>query len=107
MLEKNIIVLVNNFKCMYLVVGKVIERCHMPPLRDMGAPRPILDILSSLENNIKNKGSIIGMTPNMGPMSMELISYEVSFEQLLFIYILSISSQHKIWATDIQDKAHG
>jgi hypothetical protein len=41
---------------MYLAMEKVIKRCHLPPLGDMGAPRPMADILSELEDNIKIKG---------------------------------------------------
>jgi hypothetical protein len=84
----------------------------LPSLGDMGAPRPMTNILNELEESIRNKGITIGMTPRitkeilkeyiaspskeinlinsflstlkreMGPMPRELVSYEVSFEQL-------------------------
>ena len=34
----------------------------MPPLGDMGTPRPMTKKLNELEDNIMDKGSIIGMT---------------------------------------------
>jgi len=32
---------------------------------DMGSPRPMVDILSEMEGNTKNKWSVIGMAPNI------------------------------------------
>jgi hypothetical protein len=62
-LEKDITTSINNCKHLYLAMEKVIERCHLFPLGDMGSPRPMAYILNELEDNIKNKGSVIWMTP--------------------------------------------
>jgi hypothetical protein len=55
-LEKDIIVLVNNCKYLYLA-------------GDVDAPRPITDILNMLEKSIRNKGITIKMTPRISKKS--------------------------------------
>jgi hypothetical protein len=55
----------NNCKCLYVTTEKVIERCHLPSLGDMGARRPMINILNELEDNIRNKGSTIRTMPRI------------------------------------------
>jgi hypothetical protein len=38
----------------------------------------------------------------MGPMPKELVSYEVSFEQVIFRCIIGISLQHEVWVIVIE-----
>jgi hypothetical protein len=51
-LEKYITAYVNNWKCLYLVVEKVIKICHLPSVGDMATPRPMKYILNKLEEII-------------------------------------------------------
>jgi hypothetical protein len=101
---------INNCKHLHIAAKKVIKRFLSPHLGDIGAPRPMDEILIKLDDNINNKGILIGMVTiitkdilkenivgpskyinlinsfgstlkrEMGPMSRDLVSYEVSLE---------------------------
>jgi hypothetical protein len=107
-----------------------------PPLRDMGSPQPMMDVFNELEEIIRGKGIASKITPRIskealenhieyplkeinlinsflsmlkrgvGPMPMELVSYEVSFKQLIFRCI-GISYQHEVWSDYLDEEAHG
>jgi len=61
-LEKDIIGSINNYKHLLVVVEKVLEICHIPPIEDMGSPRIIIDVPNKLEESMRGKRITIVMT---------------------------------------------
>ena len=58
---KNHHCLSDNYKFLHLIVERVIERCHLPTLKEMSKPQPTSDVWNYLEDTIRCKRIAIGM----------------------------------------------
>jgi len=45
----------NNCRCLYHATEKVISRCLVPLLGDMGVSRSLIEIVNELKESIRNK----------------------------------------------------
>jgi hypothetical protein len=74
-----------------MITKDILEEHIIEPSKD-------INLINSFASTLRRE---------MGLVFRDLTSYEISLEQLLFRWVLGISSQHEVWAVYRQDKEQG
>ena len=132
-LEQDIEYSVGTCKWLYLLEDKLIEKCRLPKIGDLGNPRPTEQVFAELEEAMNAREIYISITQQVTQENLKenivesarehhmLISYlaalktymksviqkttnySITLENFPFKRIEMISSYHKIWTVYLQN----
>ena len=133
-LEQDIEYSIDTCKRLYLLADKLIEKCRLPKIGDLGNPRPTEQVFAELEEAMNAKEVSINITQrvtqgtlkehivepirehhmlssyfstlkrNMESVIQKTTDYSITLENFPFRRIEMISSYHKIWTAYLQNQ---
>jgi hypothetical protein len=136
-LEQNIEYSIGTCKRHYLLAYKLIEKCRLPKIGDLGNPRPTNKVFAELEENMNareistsitqrlTQGTLIehiveptrehhmlisylaSLKTYMKTIIHKTIDYSITLENFPFRRIEMISSYHRIWTAYLQNQGQG